>query len=209
MSKRIQLRRGTASENSSFTGAVGEVTVDTTNKTLRVHDGTTSGGTTLATVNQLPAVATTSYVGVIRIATQTEVNAGTDSTKAIVPNTLLGGMRTHLNAQGTAPIYACRAWVNFNGTGTVAIISSRNVSSVTDNGVGDYTINFTTAMPDVNYAIAFGGVEASDGTPIVTSLRMTGATPILKTASAFRVSIRSPFNAVLLDTTFVSAQVFG
>ena len=55
---------------------------------------------------------------------------------------------------GTAPIYPCRAWVNFNGTGTVAIRASGNVSSITDNGAGDYTVNFTTAMPDANYAPA-------------------------------------------------------
>ena len=50
-----------------------------------------------------------------------------------------------------ATAYGCRAWVNFNGTGTVAIRASGNVSSITDNGTGDYTVNFTTAMPDVNY----------------------------------------------------------
>jgi hypothetical protein len=48
-----------------------------------------------------------------------------------------------------------RAWVNFNGTGTPAIRASGNVSSITDNGTGDYTVNFTTAMPDANYAIAY------------------------------------------------------
>ena len=55
---------------------------------------------------------------------------------------------------GTAPVYAARAWVNFNGTGTVAIRASGNVSSITDNGTGDYTVNFTTAMSDANYAYA-------------------------------------------------------
>jgi hypothetical protein len=54
---------------------------------------------------------------------------------------------------GTAPVYAARAWVNFNGTGTVAIRASGNVTSITDNGTGDYTVNFTTAMPDANYCI--------------------------------------------------------
>jgi hypothetical protein len=53
-----------------------------------------------------------------------------------------------------ATAYGCRAWVNFNGTGTVAIRSSGNVSSITDNGTGDYTMNFTNAMPDVNYGVA-------------------------------------------------------
>ena len=64
---------------------------------------------------------------------------------------------------GTAPLYLCRAWVNFNGTGTVAIRASGNVSSITDNGVGDYTINFTTAMPDANYAAALA-CQYAEGT---------------------------------------------
>jgi hypothetical protein len=46
-----------------------------------------------------------------------------------------------------------KAWVNFNGTGTVSIRGSYNVSSITDNGTGDYTVNFTTAMPDANYSV--------------------------------------------------------
>jgi hypothetical protein len=53
-----------------------------------------------------------------------------------------------------ATAYGCRAWVNFNGTGTVAIRASGNVTSITDNGTGNYTINFTTAMPDANYMMA-------------------------------------------------------
>ena len=61
------------------------------------------------------------------------------------------------NATGSAPVYACRAWVNFDGTGTVAIRASGNVSSITDNGTGSYTVNFTTAMPDANYAAAPSG----------------------------------------------------
>ena len=47
----------------------------------------------------------------------------------------------------------CKAWVNFNGTGTVAIRASYNVSSITDNGTGDYTVNFTTALADANYVV--------------------------------------------------------
>ena len=55
------------------------------------------------------------------------------------------------NSAGTE-VYTCKAWVNFNGTGTVAIRASGNVSSITDNNTGDYTVNFTTAMPDENYS---------------------------------------------------------
>ena len=48
---------------------------------------------------------------------------------------------------------SAKAWVNFNGTGTVAIRGSYNVSSITDNGTGDYTVNLTNAMPDVNFSV--------------------------------------------------------
>ena len=58
-----------------------------------------------------------------------------------------------INATGSAPIYAARAWVNFNGSGTVAIRASGNVSSITDAGTGSYLVNFTTAMPDLNYSV--------------------------------------------------------
>jgi hypothetical protein len=58
-----------------------------------------------------------------------------------------------LNATGSAPIYACRAWVNFNGTGTVAIRASGNVSSITDNGAGNYYVNLANSMPDTNYSV--------------------------------------------------------
>jgi hypothetical protein len=54
--------------------------------------------------------------------------------------------------QGLA-MFACRAWVNFTGTGTVTIRASGNVSSITDNGTGAYSVNFSTAMPDVNYSV--------------------------------------------------------
>ena len=47
---------------------------------------------------------------------------------------------------------SAKAWVNFNGTSTVAIRASYNVSSITDNGTGDYTVNFTTALADANYS---------------------------------------------------------
>lgn len=61
-----------------------------------------------------------------------------------------------------ATAYGCRAWVNFNGTGVVAIRASGNVTSITDNGTGDYTVNFTTAMTDANYsAVLAARIEGS------------------------------------------------
>ena len=57
--------------------------------------------------------------------------------------------------------YAARAWVNFNGTGTVAIRASGNVSSITDNGSGKYTINFATAMSDINYSVVGSTIQGN------------------------------------------------
>ena len=79
-----------------------------------------------------------------------------------------------------ATAYGCRAWVNFNGTGSVAIRGSGNVSSITDNGGGgDYNVNFTTAMPDTNYATVYGfGINGTstavrlDGTYSTTSVHV-------------------------------------
>jgi hypothetical protein len=90
------------------------------------------------------------------------------------------------NATGSAPVYACRAWVNFNGTGTVAIRASGNVSSISDIGTGLYRVNFTTAMPDTNYAIVAisGGAGGTLGDDSVASLgavpSSTSQTPTLR-----------------------------
>ena len=62
------------------------------------------------------------------------------------------------NASGVE-VYTAKAWVNFNGTGTVAIRASGNVSSITDNGTGNYTVNFTTAMPDTNYVTTYSDIS--------------------------------------------------
>jgi hypothetical protein len=107
-----------------------------------------------------------------------------------------------LNATGSAPIYACRAWVNFNGTGTPAIRASGNVSSITDNGTGAYTINFTTAMSDANYALTACGRDGVNAeTPV--SIRFN----IAPTASACAIQTTSGGGSGA-DFDFVLASVF-
>lgn len=95
-------------------------------------------------------------------------NTAIDSTVTMSANQ--SAVKTALNASGSPPIFACRAWVNFDGTNafspnpsTSAIRDSGNVSSITDNGTGDYRVNFTTAMPDANYtAFVAGDVNNSN-----------------------------------------------
>ena len=69
-----------------------------------------------------------------------------------------------VDGAGTQNGTLCRTWVNFTGTGTVAIRASFNVSSITDNGTGDYTVNFTTALANVNYAVLITGKRPTGST---------------------------------------------
>ena len=77
------------------------------------------------------------------------------------------------NLAGTGPVtltgqFAAKAWVNFDGTGTVAIRESENVSSITDGGTGDYTVNFTTALTDADYAVSgLAGRGTSSGSEVI------------------------------------------
>jgi hypothetical protein len=78
--------------------------------------------------------------------------------------------------------------VNFNGTGTVAIRASGNVTSITDNGTGDYTVDITTDMPDANYAIAVSGAQGTDE----TNRGLGEVIPGFITASSFK--LRTGYN---------------
>ena len=105
-------------------------------------------------------------------------------------------------AQGSA-----KAWVNFNGTGTVAIRASFNVSSITDNGTGDYTANFTNAMADADYAASSMG-SSSSSTQLGAAWYTVGNT---KTTSAFRVNtsqLSVTGSNIAVDLAEVYVQIF-
>jgi hypothetical protein len=97
-------------------------------------------------------------------------------------STLDGSQSVPVNtvAQGSA-----KAWVNFNGTGTVAIRASFNVSSITDDGTGTYTVNFTTAMSDANYSIS--GSTQSYGSGRYLVVAEAHLSPV-KTTSAIKIN---------------------
>jgi len=128
------------------------------------------------------------------------VDASQNTTLA---GTLTLGTATQAVPSGTAPLYAARAWVNFNGTGTVAIRGSGNVSSITDNGVGDYTVNFTTAMPDANYS-STGSAQAVPGSYDAFFQLTSTANP---TSSACRFLVQFPGTGQR-DSAYVSYVAF-
>ncbi len=103
-----------------------------------------------------------------------------------------------------AVAYGCRAWVNFNGTGTVAIRASGNVTSITDSGAGDYTVNFTTAMPDANYAVTVSQSISSGG---AATIQFTREDLTARTASAFRTRVTNTSSAAV-DAEQVNVAIF-
>ena len=119
-----------------------------------------------------------------------------------------GNLQFNSGYGSVATAYGCRAWANFNGTGTVAIRASGNVSSITDNGTGDYTVNFTSAMSDTNYcsivsqSFSYGVSAIMGGTNTSTSL--TESAPL---TTSFRFSFAG-WNGTYYDAKYASVSIF-
>lgn len=100
---------------------------------------------------------------------------------------------------GGAPAYVCRAWARFGG-GTPVINAAGNVGSITDNGVGDFTLNFTTAMPDEFFAVSASGkfdTGASNvDTPICGPFRGVGSAAAARVVSILRADTLSPYDCI-------------
>lgn len=151
---------------------------------------TNSGAETIATTLAVTGAATLS------------------STASIAGNVTLGSSLL-ATPSGSAPSYTCRAWVNFNGTGTVAIRSSGNVSSITDNGTGTYTVNFSSALPDAN----FSGVCTSEGAynGATTNASNTGAGDFSNnnTTTTFSLCVRGNGSTnTTYDVNYVGVAIF-
>ena len=122
------------------------------------------------------------------------------------------------NAAGTSTVPvntvvngSAKAWVNFNGTGTVAIRAAFNVSSITDNGTGDYTVNFTTALPDANYStvVSSGAVSSSTWSyaqSTVVGIKSTG--DFIGTYSTSAVSVVLAVGSTPTDRNLLCVSIF-
>jgi hypothetical protein len=128
-----------------------------------------------------------------------------------------GEIKKALNADNAPPIFACRAWVNFDGTrnegdtgastngANVKIRASGNVASVLKNNTGDYTITFTTAMPDANYAAMLSG-----GSQLTTQGRgfMEQHDSVLRSTTQLRVYSLNDTTSAVADSAVYSIAIF-
>lgn len=159
--------------------------LDQTNDKFRILDDTqvvnTSGTQTGLLGDQATATWETGTGTIESLVSPAKLKAGSDS-----------AIESKLNISGTAPIYGVRAWVNFDGTGSTSanqtLRANGNIASVYKNTTGNYTVTFTTAMPDANYAVLYGaglstGVNSDNGTTIDVYDQVAGS---------FKVNITDP-----------------
>ena len=191
--------------------ASGDVATFTDTLGVAANCTTASGNTSVTYRSNTAAIVPGMFVtgGTIAIGTTVTsvVNANTITISSAAANSSTNTALTfytqnkllasHVSAPGL-----CKAWVNFNGIGTVAIRGAFNVSSITDNGTGSFTINFTTAMPDVNYAITGGGGEGG-------TTGMGQRTPSIGTVSTSSVLIASiNQDATYIDPVYCCISIF-
>ena len=149
-------------------------------------------------------------IGIIR---STQATAGTWAT---APSMIQGNggnvqAKIAMNATGSAPMFAVRAFVSFNGSGTIAIRRSGNVSSITDQNPGEYIVNFTTALPSADYcpSIAIStGTSAAGATPNLYGQNYIPGGAVAPTASAFRFATYSVAGGNF-DPIYISVSVVG
>lgn len=210
------LTAGTVTTNANLTGHVtsvgnaavlGSFTIAQLNTAVSdanvAQAGANSDITSLAGLTTPLSAAqggTGTTTGIPSFASSAENIAGTVEDKIVDPL----GIREAFNCTGSAPVYACRAWVNFNGTGTVAIRASGNVSSITDNGTGLYTVNLTTAISDAKYGHQVFSTDYTGVSVLVTS------TVVSQLAGSMQIQTQSNSagNGVAADKADVNVTIF-
>lgn len=135
----------TAGSGISITNGAGSITIAASGGSGTVTSVAAGAGMSFTTITTSGSVA----MGTPSTITNTSTNTASGTSH----NHALTGELVETTA-GSPLYYAARAWVNFNGTGTVSIRNSVNVTSITDHNVGEYTVNFSTAMPDALYAVS-------------------------------------------------------
>lgn len=196
----VTLTAGAAATDTTLTLPNTSGTLLQSGTAVTVAQGGT-GATTL-TANNVLLGNGTSAVQVVAPGTSGNVLTSNGTTWASTAPAAPAALST---ASGSAPSYSARAWVNFNGTGTVAIRASGNVSSITDNGTGNYTVNFTTAMPDADYSLAGSSSDATNATlPIIGPFNAAGSL----IAGSAKVNTRNTPNGSLIDVDLNSVSIF-
>lgn len=181
---------------------------DTANNQLKKRNEANSAWITLGTIDESGskftpnAAITTSEIAAATLVTEADTIASNDNDTTIPTSAAVNDhISTRFNITGTAPMYACRAWVRFNAAGTID--GSGNIASVTKNSTGNYTITFTTAMPDANYTV-------STSTHATTSSAAAGRViePYDIAAGSLKVQVAASSSGAAADSAINCVMIF-
>ena len=153
---------------------------------------------------------TTPVIATINGGTSSSITLQSNGTNGLIVDTSQN-LQFNSGYGSVATAYGCRAWVNFNGTtnvgGFCTIRASGGVSSIADNGAGDYTVNFTTAMPDANYAVVGMASAGADGAlDTLRGISLWGPTSITTTTA--RIRTMNGINTAAYDAASAMISVF-
>jgi len=177
----------------------------------------TNSGTTAVTIDtsQSVAIGSTSTASATRLTVKgagtggnTLLNCQDSGGTALLTLAENGNLSFNSGYGSNATAYGCRAWVNFNGTGTVAIRASGNVSSITDNGTANYTVNFSTSLPDINYCIVASGTNAESNGPYVLVPNTYADVEYAPTTTSCRVGALVPGVSWSKDQKYSYVSIF-
>lgn len=166
---------------------------------------TTSTGTGAVVLGTSPTI-TTPTISSLSSASATALTLQSAGTNGVIIDTSQN-LQFNSGYGSVATAYGCRAWVNFNGTGTVAIRASGNVSFITDLATGTYTVNLTTAIVDANYAIQISTGFASGIREDVFGVLYNDA-PYTPTTTAYTIKFYRADTNVAVDSNYAMTSIF-
>ncbi len=202
---------GTIATLNSTTGTIGNLST-TLAGDFTISQGTATLATSGATAGTYGSVTAIPFLTVDAKGRITSATTGTFSSTPAdgsITAPKLNGAQT-----GSAPIYGVRAWCVFNGTltGTNAPTSGGNISTVTRNGLGDYTVTFSTAMPSANYCVTIGASSNGNSSGWIAFPHIftaSGGSNVTPTASSFRFAVTNYNTTSYVDATYLTVMVAG